>query len=200
VPEGALGAAPWDLTCAFAPIALGDAQQADCATWMTRNMDLVEDITTNPVFVYTTQQAHFADPVVPFIRCGQLPLADPGQSLQDALSQLLAPLVALGPLLDAEITLGVSYRFALVPALPQLAATQAVMLATALKLGGQVAGDLALEIAAWRTAQPNLSAAGAVLTFAITVYGQVDGVHRLLVEIPALGVDVHAVSASWWTS
>lgn len=194
---------PEAYTWSFAPIALGDAQQADCATWMTRNRDLVEGFATNTAFVYTTQQAHFPDPVIPFIRCGQLPVADPGPSLGQALSQLLAPLVALGATkLDAEITLGVSYRYALVPVFPALTATQSVLLASAITLGEQVANDLAREIRGWHAALPELSAAGAVLSFAVTVYGQVDGVHRLLVEIPALDVDVdvHAVSPAWWTA
>lgn len=200
VPRVAPESSAWTLTWSFAPIALGAAQQADCATWLTRNKDLLHGHSTNPSFVYTTQKAYFADPVVPFIRCADLPTADPGTSLLDALSQLLAPLAALGPTLDAEITVGVSYRYALVAEFPALVATQAVMLVAALALTGNVASGMASEISAWREAQPALSSADALLCFTITVYGEVDGIHRLLVDIPALNIDVHAVPSTWWTA
>ncbi len=171
------------------PLGMLRYQSARLSCWIVRNAELVPAQMTNPLFIYQTEEARFADALIPFIEHNDLPGIAAGKFSQDNLRQLMrdifSTLVELSPFdIKPAINLQVNGNWPL--GLSPLRATSPILLITALTLDdGSIeatADDVAEKIGEWY--QQNLTEGlSTQLEFTLMLFGTHKGQQLPLVKM-----------------
>jgi|GEM_PF-2887752 len=182
------------LTLEWSPLQVLDYQSADFNTWIVRNADLVEGETTNPLFIYETDETTFANATIPLIERDRLNPVRVGaiseQVLQQIMEDIFEPISSYHTTgIDTVVNLQANYAYRLVAGQQGSAGLMAqspVLLVNALTLDSAspstTAHDVATEVWSWfqRTQPPQT---GAEIELALTLFGTVVGRQLPLVQI-----------------
>lgn len=194
------------LTFIWADLDLRQRQSADFECFVVRNADLVSGRVTNTDFTYETDTVTFSTPLIPLITRSDLPVVVADLPLEDLLDQILSPLLSHGAELSPVLSFKADFNFALVSQKgghSPIVADIPILILDDLSLGGlavspqSVALDLAQAIKEWH-ATFHGSRVGSLLSFAVTLFGVVDGQQLPLVQINPIRIDVSNVEPSWW--
>ena len=153
-----------DLTFTWPQLTLGTRQSAGFECWVVRNAELVAGRTTNPDFVYETNEVTFSTPEIPLITSKQnLPVVPATQPLEVMLDQILVPLGPQNIQLSPVLNFRVDYSFAVSAPTdggPALLADTPILVVDDLDMIGGVAspGAAAVDLARGdQTMAPGLS-------------------------------------------
>ncbi|MEM0650606.1 hypothetical protein AAFL31_02110 [Klebsiella huaxiensis] len=173
------------------PLAILVYQSAQFSSWTVRNDELVSGEQTNPLFIYQTDTQRFPDAMIPLIERDSLPEVHVGaislNVLQQIMQQILTPLTKVGSLgINPVINLQVNYAWSLLPGSNLLVESPVLML-NALEMDNAspqtLAEQVAEEIWQWYQHAEFKATTQSRMTFALTLFGSVDGQQLPLVQI-----------------
>lgn len=193
------------LSMEFSNLQIAGRQSATTASWIVRNANLIQGRTTNPDFVFETEQVSYSTSIVPLISRTVLPTLQPAPSLTETLQEILMPIADTGAGLSTTLRVAASFAFAIASiGANGLLTNEAILLADELSVEGspmvvETVQNLARGIAAWFTAAPQPTE-GALLNLALTLFGTLGTQQLPLVQIGQIPIDVSRVPAGWWTT
>lgn len=173
------------------PLAILSCQSIQFSAWSVRNDELVSDEQTNTLFIYQTDTLRFPDVMIPLIERDSLPAVQVGaislDVLQQMIQQIITPLTKVGNLgIDPVINLQVNYAWPLRPGSDLLVESPVLML-NALEINNTspqpLADQIAAEVWQWYQHAALQPSTAARMSFALTLFGSVDGQQLPLVQI-----------------
>jgi hypothetical protein len=195
-----------EITVAWMGLDIRQRQTATLSANVKRNASLVTGRQTSKEFIYDTETAHFASPVIPLIQRAQLQPLPPGPTLANTLQQIFDPIALVGYGLDCYMRVSLEYEYQLAN-LPSggmpLTASMPILLADDIAMGSSspipaVAAEIAQETAAWYNVVAP-STVGAVVSLQLALFGTVRGQQLPLLQIGKIPILVGAQSSSWWS-